>query len=98
MTLDRIAIVGAGACGTALAALWARNSKEIVLWGHNAERIEQVKQARENRSYLPGIQLPASVRLTSQLEDISTADLVVLVTPSVTVRALSEALRNITRS
>ena len=98
MTLDRIAIVGAGGWGTALAALWARNSKEIVLWGHNAKRIEQMKQTRENRAYLPGIQLPGSVRLTSQLEDISTSDLVVMVTPSVTVRALSETLRNIMRS
>ncbi len=94
MTLDRISIVGAGGWGTALAALWARHSKEIVLWGHNAERIEQIKRTRENRAYLPGIQLPASVRLTTKLEDVSTGDLVVLVTPSVTVRALSETLRN----
>ena len=98
MTLDRIAIVGAGGWGTALAALWARNSKEIILWGHNAKRIEQMKQTRENRAYLPGIQLPGSVHLTSQLEDISTADLVVMVTPSVTVRALSATLRNIMSS
>ena len=41
MTLDRIAIVGAGGWGTALAALWAQDSKDVVLWGHNAERIEK---------------------------------------------------------
>jgi glycerol-3-phosphate dehydrogenase (NAD(P)+) len=98
MTLDRLAIVGAGAWGTALAALWARTSKEIVLWGHNPERIEQMKQTRENHLYLPGIELPASVRLTSQLEDLSTSDLVILVAPSVRVRALSQSLRPVIRN
>jgi len=95
MTLDRIAIVGAGGWGTALAALWAQDSKDVVLWGHNAERIDEMKRTRENRSYLPGIRLPASIHLTSDLNDVSTAELVVLVPPSVTVRELSASLRGI---
>ena len=95
MTLDRIAIVGAGGWGTALAALWAQDSKDVVLWGHNTERIDEMKRTRENRSYLPGIQLPPSILLTSDLNDVSTANLVVFVTPSVTVRELSASLRDI---
>jgi glycerol-3-phosphate dehydrogenase (NAD(P)+) len=64
----------------------------VVLWGHNPERVEQMKAVGENRDYLPGPRLPPSLRLTSNLADVSTADLVVLVTPSVSLRELAHQL------
>jgi glycerol-3-phosphate dehydrogenase (NAD(P)+) len=93
MNLERIAIIGAGGWGTALAALWAKRGKNLVLWGHNSERIARIKATRENGDYLPGIKLCPNVSLTTNLVDAADADLVVLVTPSIALRAVAEKLR-----
>ena len=80
------AIIGAGGWGTALAGLWARDGRKIVLWGHNADRIARMQKTRENRDYLPGFQLPDSVHVTSELSDCADTDLIVLAPPSTALR------------
>lgn len=94
MRFGRTAILGAGSWGTALAVLWAKGGKPVVLWGHNRERIERAQTARENPDYLPGVVLPPSLTATSRIADCGDADLVVFVTPSLAVRSVAEQLRN----
>lgn len=98
MKFDRTAVLGAGSWGTALAVLWAKCGKRITLWGHNAERVERLRAARENVDYLPGVQLPSSIEVTSELRDCADADLIVFVTPSVAIRTVAQALRPFLRS
>lgn len=93
MKFKRTAILGAGSWGTALAILWAKRGNEITLWGHNAERLERVKASRENADYLPGMKLPPSIAITTELADCTDADLIVFVTPSVAVRSVAQQLR-----
>ena len=93
MKIAKIAIVGAGGWGTALAGLWAKDSRQIVLWGHNADRLARMQKTRENSDYLPGLQLHHSVHVTSALHDCAGADLIVLVTPSTVFREISVRLR-----
>jgi glycerol-3-phosphate dehydrogenase (NAD(P)+) len=93
MILERIAIIGAGAWGTALAALWARQDKKITLWGHNPERIDRIKTTRENADHLPGVNLASSVVVTSDLATCAEADLIVFVTPSTALREIAQKLR-----
>jgi glycerol-3-phosphate dehydrogenase (NAD(P)+) len=93
MTLERIAVIGAGGWGTALAALWAKQGKKVSLWGHNRDRIEQIKTTGENRDYLPGVKLSSSLSLTSNLADTASADLIVFVTPSIALRKIAADLR-----
>ena len=80
------AIIGAGGWGTALAGLWAKDGRHVVLWGHNAGRIAHIQKTRENSDYLPGCQLPDSVHVTSELGDCADADLIVLAMPSTALR------------
>jgi len=87
------AIIGAGGWGTALAALWSKRGDAITLWGHNAERTERMRIARENADYLPGVKLPESIRVTSDLGECAGADLVVFVTPSMALRSVADRLR-----
>ena len=89
MRLLKTAIMGAGGWGTALAGLWAKDGRTIVLWGHNADRIARMQKTRENSNYLPGIRLPESVNITSDLGDCAGADLIVLATPSTALRNIA---------
>ena len=93
MTLKKIAILGTGGWGTALAVLWALRGNEIILWGHTPERVETISRTRQNPEYLPGTELPPNVRLTSQLADCATAELIVFVTPSVALRQVASLLQ-----
>jgi glycerol-3-phosphate dehydrogenase (NAD(P)+) len=89
----RTAVLGAGSWGTALAVLWAKCGNDVTLWGHNGERAEQLRETRENADYLPGIKLPPSIHVTSDIRDCANAELIVVVTPSVAVRATLEQAR-----
>jgi glycerol-3-phosphate dehydrogenase (NAD(P)+) len=87
------AILGAGAWGTALAWLWGKDGRQISLWGHNIGRVEHIQKTRENHDYLPGIELPRSVEVTSELGDCAGADLIVFVTPSTVLRQIANRLQ-----
>jgi len=95
VNLKNTAILGAGGWGTALSVLWAKNGRDILLWGRNPSRVERLRKTRENSDYLPGIELPGSVRLTSDLKDCAVADLIVFVTPSTALRTIATRLREV---
>ena len=86
------AIIGAGGWGTALASLWAKQGRQIVLWGHNSDRVARMQKTRENSDYLPGVQLPDSVHITPDLNDCVDANLIVLATPSTALRDVAAHL------
>ena len=93
MKLERIAIVGAGGWGTALSLIWANRGHSILLWGNEESRIRAIEKTRENKIYLPGVKLPNSISLTSELKDCADADLIVFVTPSTALRQVADRLR-----
>ncbi len=82
--MSRIAVLGSGAWGTALAiSLARRGGHEVVLWSHSPLLAEQLTDVGENLPYLPGFTLPADIYITSDLPAaIFEADVLVSVTPS----------------
>ena len=93
MSIRTTAILGAGGWGTALAVLWAKGGNAVTLWGNNAERAERLRETRENSEYLPGIQIPESIAVTSEIADCTGAELIVFVTPSVALRSVAKRLQ-----
>jgi glycerol-3-phosphate dehydrogenase (NAD(P)+) len=91
----KIAILGTGGWGTALAVLWARQGNELILWGHTPERVERIARTRENPDYLPATKLPPNVSLTSQLADCRSAEVIVFVTPSIALRDVARDLAKV---
>ena len=89
MKIETTAILGAGSWGTALAALWGKNQRDILLWGNNAARVERLRETRENSDYLPGFKLPDSVRVTNEMSDCAHCSLVVFVIPSTAFRVIA---------
>jgi glycerol-3-phosphate dehydrogenase (NAD(P)+) len=92
--VSRIAIIGSGAWGTALAiSLARRGDHSIALWSHNAAVAETIAQHRENRTYLPGHPIPATVESTADLAQAFTAaDIILGVMPSAHVHAIYSAM------
>jgi glycerol-3-phosphate dehydrogenase (NAD(P)+) len=81
--MKRIAIIGAGSWGTALALVAARAGNEVRLWAHSAEVAEGLRQERENKIYLPGFALTRSILPTNDLaEALTRSEIVLTVVPS----------------
>lgn len=79
----RIAVVGAGAWGTALAVIARRAGREVTLWGRSAEDIAAMQERGENVRYLPGIALPDGIVMSTDMAAaLAGADCVLQVTPS----------------
>ncbi len=92
--MSRIAVLGAGAWGTAIAlSLSRRGGHHIVLWSHNAEEARQIADARENILFLPGFPLPPDVDVTSRETAVNDAEIVVTVIPSEFLRPTLARLR-----
>ena len=68
----RAAVLGAGGWGTTLAIVLAENDHEVALWDRDPARAEATRRARENETFLPGVELP---------ERIATAFLLLLAAP-----------------
>lgn len=82
--MSRIAVLGAGAWGTALTiSLARRGGHELILWSHSEALAEQLRETGENLPYLPGFTVPMDVHITSDLPGaIFEADILLCVTPA----------------
>ena len=88
----RLAVLGAGAWGTALAASWAPHH-HVTLWGRNADELDAMHTARVNTRYLPDCRLPDALHFDADLNaSVDGADLVVIAVPSSGLRATLAAL------
>lgn len=85
----RSTVIGAGAWGTALADVLARNGHEVSLWAYEPDVVEAVNARHENSRFLPGAALDPGLRATSRFDDaLRGATLVCIATPSQHLRAI----------
>jgi glycerol-3-phosphate dehydrogenase (NAD(P)+) len=88
---DRVAVVGAGAWGTALATVAARAGREVVLCARSPTVAAEIAATRINAK-LPAIKLDANVRVTDDIKLAAAAGLVLIATPAQSLRAAVTAL------
>lgn len=97
-----IAVLGAGAWGTALAisaAGQAAQGRRVTLWARDARQAADLQAQRENRRYLPGLALPAGLAVSGAALEapdspVRGADLVIIATPMAGLRGMLERLRH----
>ncbi len=91
MTYQKIAVLGGGAWGTALAQTAARAGRDVTLWEHDAGNAEHLVSKRESR-FLPGVKLETSIKVTRDLAQAANADAILLVVPAQVLRSVVTAL------
>lgn len=91
--MKRVAILGAGGMGTAMAVLFARSARSVQLWPRDASRAAELAQARENARHLPGVPFPDNVSVMPNACDATGgADLIVAAIPSAYLRPTLSSL------
>ncbi len=85
----KIAIIGAGSWGTAVANVCADASHSVLIWGRNADVVNHLETFKENRKYLPGVPLNPLLHATTELaKALNFGDIIVCSVPTQQIRAV----------
>ena len=95
--MAEIAVLGAGAWGTALANQAARSGGNVTLWARDVLHVREMRETRENRRRLPGVALAANVTPSANLLALSSTQLVLLAVPAQAFRGLLESVALVLR-
>jgi glycerol-3-phosphate dehydrogenase (NAD(P)+) len=88
----QVAVIGGGAWGTTMAAMVSARA-DVVLWAREDEVVGAVNTRHENTVFLPGVDLPASLRATPDLDEaVQGRDVVIMAVPAQHVRSVGSAL------
>jgi glycerol-3-phosphate dehydrogenase (NAD(P)+) len=92
--MSRIAILGSGAWGTAIAlSLHRRGGHKLTLWAHSPEAAREIAEPGENLLFLPGFPIPRAIAITGEPVAVANAEILVSVTPSEFLRPTLARLR-----
>lgn len=97
MHMADIAVIGAGGWGTALAVMADKYGNRVSLWSPFEEEVTAIRRHDEHKKLLPGVAVPPSIRLTTDIACAKKADLVVLAVPSFAVRKTAARLADVIR-
>ncbi len=92
---NKILILGTGGWGTALSILLHNKGLKVTLWGSTPDYVEFLKKNRENTKYLPDINIPSDLNITSNIDNAQNeVDLIVAATPTPYTRKVLKNLKN----
>ncbi len=87
---EKVAVLGAGSWGTALALVLADNGHDVYLWAKNEERMNELNTQHTNSRYLPGIVLPERIKGTTSLKKaIQGAETIIIAVPTKAIREVA---------
>lgn len=93
MMRQKIAVLGPGSWGTALAKVLVENGHDVTIWGHNPEQLVEINDSHTNHHYLPDIALPEGLKANADLKTcVSGADAILFVVPTKAIRSVSKQL------
>jgi glycerol-3-phosphate dehydrogenase (NAD(P)+) len=93
---DAVVVVGDGGWGTTLAMLLHEKGMDVTLWGAFPEYVKIVQECRENVKFLPGVQIPKSLRITADLgEALRSSRFIITAVPSHYMRSVCMKIRDL---
>ena len=91
-SFSNIAVLGAGAWGTALALAARKAGRTVTLWVREEDVLADIRAGRENR-FLPGVAIPRELSVTGELAEAAKADALLLVVPAQVLHGFAETLK-----
>lgn len=90
---QKVAVLGPGSWGSALAKVLVENGHDVTIWGHNDEQIAEINTSHTNKHYLPDIVLPTELKAEADLAKcVKGADAILFVVPTKAIRSVAAQL------
>lgn len=89
----KLAVIGDGGWGTALATVLASRDLPVALWSHDRAYAEEVALSRCNRKFLAGAALAEAIRVTADTDAVSEAEMIVVAVPTIFLRLVLERFK-----
>ncbi|KGA99158.1 glycerol-3-phosphate dehydrogenase [Alkalihalobacillus alcalophilus ATCC 27647 = CGMCC 1.3604] len=91
--MSKVAVIGAGSWGSALALVLADNNHDVTIWARREDQINEINLKHTNEKYLPNIELPHSIKGTTDLKEaVSGVSNILIVVPT---KAIRETINNL---
>lgn len=92
--MEKICVLGAGSWGTALALVVAKKGYNVSMWTLSEDQCQKVNSTRENVDYLPGVNIPKNIHITTDLKEaINDSSVIVLAVPSQAIRSVCKQIK-----
>ena len=92
--MEKICVLGAGSWGTALALVVAKKGYNVSMWTLSEDQCQKVNSTRENVDYLPGVNIPKNIHITTDLKEaINDSSVIVLAVPSQAIRGICKQIK-----
>ncbi|MCO0832266.1 NAD(P)H-dependent glycerol-3-phosphate dehydrogenase [Fructobacillus sp. W13] len=97
--MTKVAVLGAGSWGTALANTMAKNGNQVVLWSHKEEQAAEINNQHTNDKYLPKAKLEENLQATSEMaEALDGAAIALVVVPTKAIREVGTKLAEVLKT
>jgi glycerol-3-phosphate dehydrogenase (NAD(P)+) len=96
---QKVAVLGPGSWGTALAQVLAENGHEVKIWGNHEAQIDEINTYHTNRHYLPDLKIPESIQGEKSLKEaVKDADAVLFVVPTKAIRSVAQEFAKVSEN
>jgi glycerol-3-phosphate dehydrogenase (NAD(P)+) len=96
---QKVAVLGPGSWGTALAQVLAENGHEVKIWGNHEAQIDEINTYHTNRHYLPDLKIPESIKGEKSLKEaVKDADAVLFVVPTKAIRSVAQEFAKVSEN
>ncbi len=96
--MDNVVVLGGGSWGTALARLLANKGYNVKMWLRDKEQVKLINDSRENKKYLPGVDLPENLVCTDSLDIFEDTDFIVSAVPTQSCRSVFKKIKDKVKS
>lgn len=96
---QKVAVLGPGSWGTALAQVLAENGHEVKIWGNHEAQIDEINTYHTNRHYLPDLKIPESIKGEKSLKEaVKDVDAVLFVVPTKAIRSVAQEFAKVSEN
>lgn len=94
----KIGVLGSGSWGTALGNVLTDNAHSVIMWAYEKETVDDINNNHKNSIYLPNIELNHSLKATSNFDDLSDCDIILISTPTQHIRSTVAQCKELIKS